>query len=280
MILHSPLSSRRGWLKTAGGLTAGAAFGGLGLLPNRARAAGAPTVLPIGDWLNAQGKSFGQVPPAANFIDWFSRLAQLHNAPTPAPYVATVDYAGLENKAFNNAFGTTIDQTNSSVFVQPLSDGSGNVSVRVLLHTRNANAWVIQLTNVVNGQLPPDFSNQLVSNPVLFGFRPYPNSSITPTGACLGDSFLDVTYITTPNHVNVDLVTFLSSPGLQSAAFRAQATGPLSAYFSALIGVPSGTPGRCTVSQTGLLATPANPNSRVALDGFPAEVIDLHPLRS
>jgi hypothetical protein len=280
MPAHSLLSSRRGWLKAAGGVAVGAAFGGLGLTPSRARAAATVTVLPIGGWLDAQGKSFGQVPPAANFIDWFSRLAQLHNAPTPAPYVATVDYAGLENKAFNNAFGTTIDQTNSKVFVQPLTDGSGNVSVRVLLHTRNANTWVIQLTNVVNGQLPPDFNTQLVSNPVLFGFRPYPNNSVAPSGVCLGDSFLDITYVTTPNNVNVDLVTFLSSPGLQRAAFRSQATGPLSPYFSSTNGVPLGTQGRCIVSETGLLDTPANTNSRVALDGFPAEVIDLHPLGS
>ncbi|WP_176380148.1 hypothetical protein [Paraburkholderia youngii] len=279
MHAHSFLSSRRGWLKAVVGVSAGAAIDGFGLLPRGAHAQGTSTVYPIQPWLAAQGQSFGQIPPSANFADWFSRLAPLHNAPMPTPLVATFDYAGLENKAFNNAFGTTIDTTNSKAMVQPLTDGSGNVQVRVLLYTKNANTWVIQLTNLPgNGQLPPDFSTQLVTNKELFGFRPYPSSSVTPTGVCLGDCFLDITYITTANNLWVDLVTFLSSPGLQRAAFRAQATGPLTPYYSSLYGVPQGTQGRCTVSETGLLDIQTNPNSRIALDGFPAEVIDLHPL--
>jgi hypothetical protein len=182
----------------------------------------------------------------------------------------------LENAKFGNAFGTTIDETNSKVFVTPLNDGSGNVSVRVLLYTKNANTWVIPLT-LENGKFPSNFADQLKTNPVLFGFRPYPNGGVTPVGVCLGDSFLDVTYVTTPDNLWVDLVTFLSVPGLQTARFRANASGPLSPYFSSIHGVPVGTQGICNVSQTGFLVKTTNSNSRIALDGFPAEVIDLHP---
>jgi hypothetical protein len=288
MTAHSLLPARRGWLKAAGGVAAGAALSHLGLLSRPARAAGTATVLPIANFLAGQGQSSGQVPPAANFLDWFSRIAQLRNAPTPPVYVATVDYAGLENQAFNNAFGTTIDQINSKVIVQSLTDGSGNVSVRVLLYTMNANTWVIPLT-VVDGQFPPDFSQQLITNGVLFGVRPYPNTSVSLAGACLGKSSLDITYITTPNNLFVDLATFATqtpSASLQSVGFHAQATGPLTPYYSSLYGVPQGTLGVCTVSQTGLIATAgtvsnagkARDNSRVTLDGFPAELIDLHPL--
>ncbi|MPW20479.1 hypothetical protein GCT13_27250 [Paraburkholderia sp. CNPSo 3157] len=264
---RSLLFSRRGWLKTAGGIAAGAAVGSLGLLPREATAA---TIYPIDSWLKAQGQFFGQLPPAANYADWFSRLATLHNAPTPPILLATVDYAGLANQFFN--FGTTIDYQNSQAIVQPLTDGSGNVSVHVLLYTHNANTWVIQLTGVVNGQLPPDFNTQLSTNPELFGVRPVTGASLS--GACLGDSFLDLTYVTTPGNLWVDLL----AANLQRVGFRSQATGPLTKYYSAQYGVPEGTLGRCAVSQTGLLAISTNSNSRVALDAFPAESVDLHPL--
>lgn len=277
---HSLLPSRRGWLKTAGGVTAAAALGTLGLVSGRARADGAATVLPIDGWLAKQGTAITcnvscQIPPTPDFVDWFSRISQLHNAPTPPAYAATVDYAGLENTyAFGKAFGTTIDTKNSKVIVQPLTDGSGNVQVRVLLYTQNANTWVIAL-HVVNGQFDPPFSVQLVNNDVLFGVR---DTSMPLSGACLGHSFLDITYITTPNQLFVDLVTFLTSPGLQSVNFRSQATGPFTPIYLSTNGLPKSTQGRCTVSQTGLLAISPNSSSRVHLDGFPAEVVDLRPL--
>jgi hypothetical protein len=54
------------------------------------------------------------------------------------------------------------------------------------------------------------------------------------------------------------------------AGFVGQATGPL----------PDGTPGFLQTRQTGLIATSliANPNSRVALDAFPAEKIIIQPI--
>jgi hypothetical protein len=284
MTAHSLLSSRRAWLKAAGGVAAGAALGGLGLPPSRAQAQGTATIYPIDGWLAAQGQSSGQVPPSKNFIDWTNREVALHHAPTPTPLVATIDYAGFEDKAFNYQFGTKIDKTNSLAMVQPLTDGSGNVSVRVQLYTNDANTWVIPLTLTfdANGNLQPPFNTQLVQNQVLFGFRPYPDSSVPLFGVCLGDSFLDITYIAPPYpNCWIDLETLLPpAPGLQRVAFRAQATGPLTPTYCDLHGLPRGTQGQCTVSETGLLALApsTNSHSRVYLDGFPAEMIDLHPL--
>ncbi len=67
-------------------------------------------------------------------------------------------------------------------------------------------------------------------------------------------------------HPGQELPSFLS--------FRSQADGELRAAF----GVPDGTPGRVEVVQTGLFfaASKANSTSRVALDAFPAESINLN----
>ncbi|SIT51156.1 conserved exported hypothetical protein [Paraburkholderia piptadeniae] len=277
---RSLLFSRRGWLKTACGVAAGAALGSLGLLSREARAQGSATIYPIDNWLNVQGTAINcsvtcQLPPTPDFVDWNSREVALHNAPTPPIYVATVDYADLENQhVFGGALGTKIDKQNSKVIVQPLSDGSGNVQVRVLLYTQNANTWVIPL-HLVDGVVTPSFGAQLLGNDVFFGLR---DASLPLSGACLGNSFLDVTYVTSASKPFVDLVTFLSTPGLQTANFRAQATGPFTPIYLSQNGLPSGTRGRCTISETGLLSVTSNSHSRVSLDSFPAEVIDLHPV--
>ena len=100
----------------------------------------------------------------------------------------------------------------------------------------------------------------------------------------LGNVFLDVLFVnTSPGAPLVDLGQLTSTsanssppPALQFIAFRAVAKGPLASTF----GVPAGTPGICTVSQSGLYATflATNPGSRVGLDAFPAELVDLHAL--
>ena len=278
--------SRRGWLKAAGLVGATAAFGGLSLLPRGVRAAGQATVHDIGEFLAAQGQNkcppLGtacQLPPVPDYVDFTSRFVALQNAPTPVPYVATFDYAGLANQFFfNGSLPTKIDHTNSAVMTQPLSDGS--TSVRVLLYTQQANTWVIKLSPIPSNQT--DFTTQLRTNSVLFGVRPCsvlcPSTPFTASDLALGDSFFDVTYIVPAGSpLMVDLVSFyLGAPAatLQHIGFRAQATGRLTSYFSAAPGAL----GRCTVSETALFATSAGSGSRVGLDAFPAETIDLRPL--
>ena len=288
MTEQSLLSSRRTILRTAGGIAAGAAISGLGLLnSNPARASGPVKIRPISDFLDVQGTFCAPnpepgggpgcylfVPPAPNF----SGFATVTNGQTTALF-GGLDYAKLADdycsKAFgiNNVFGTSIG-ANSTVLEEPLADGTARV--RVLLYTQHANTWVIRL------DLTSDVFPQIASKQELFGLRPpAPPQRLDLSRLAFGDSFYDIVFINTaPGAPLVDLIYLAgtaanaSPPALQFIAFRAQAKGPLTTAF----GVSAGTPGLCTVSQTGLNATSliANPKSRVAFDGFPAELVDLH----
>lgn len=279
MTAHSLSSSRRAILRTAGGIAAGAVIGGLSLLnSNRARASGPVTIRPILDFLNAQGKScvpnpyglpgcYLYVPPAPNFLGFSTR-----SAGESTGLFGAFDYAGLANKTFDNAFGTTIG-ANSMVTEQPLDNGTA--LVRVLLYTEHANAWVIRMTGspLLTDLTAQQYATEVANYPTLFGLRPQ-DAAVNLSGAAFGNSFFDIVFINTaPGAPLVDLIS-LAPPALQFIAFRAQAKGPLTAAF----GVPDGTPGLCAVSESGLIATSAvaNPKSRVALDAFPAELVDLH----
>jgi hypothetical protein len=201
------------------------------------------------------------VPPAPNFLGWSTVLADQTEA-----RFAGVDYAGLANTFFGNPFGTTMDGT---VIERPLADG--RAEVRVLLFTENANTWVIKLEDLLNPNV--DVLAQIASKPTLFGHRPQEGG-----GHALGQSSLELKFINSaPGAALPALIQLFNFPEtgqqLEFVGFNAQANGPLTAEF----GVPGGTPGRCMIRQTGLAATAlqAAPNSRVALDGFPAELIVL-----
>jgi hypothetical protein len=265
------LSSRRRFLTTASGSVAAASFGGLGLLTlPSASAAGAVQTRPIADFLSTQGTfcvpdGFGGcllfVPPAPNFIGWSTIFAgQTH------VLFAGVDYAGLANTFLGNPFGTTVDGT---VIERPLADG--RAEVRVLLFTENANTWVIDL------DLAGDVLAQIAGKPTLFGRRPQDGGA-----HALGKSTFEVRFINSaPGAALPDLVQVFNVPDagpavLEFVGFTSQANGPLTAQF----GVVEGTPGRCMIRQTGLNATylKAGPKSRVALDAYPAELIELRPV--
>jgi hypothetical protein len=243
-------------------------------------------IRPISDFLDVQGTFCAPnpeggpgcylfVPPAPNF----SGFATVTTGQTSALF-GGLDYAKKADdycsKAFGikNVFGTTIG-ANSTVLEEPLADGTARV--RVLLYTQHANTWVIKL------DLTTDIFPQIASTQAtLFGLRPpAPPQRLDPSSLAFGDSFYDIVFINTaPGAPLVDLIYLAgtaanaSPPALQFIAFRAQAKGPLTKAF----GVPGGTPGLCTVSQSGLIATSlvANPKSRVAFDEFPAELVDLH----
>ncbi|MPW22808.1 hypothetical protein GCT13_39925 [Paraburkholderia sp. CNPSo 3157] len=280
MTARSLRSSRRTILRASGGIAAGAAIGGLDLLnSNRARATGSVNIRPISDFLDVQGTfcapnpsggsgCFLFVPPAPNFLGFNTVTTNQTSA-----LFGALDYAGLANaycsKAFNvsNVFGTTIG-ANSTVIEEPLADGTARV--RVLLYTQHANTWVIKL-DLTTDTIPQIANTQ----PTLFGLRPpAPPQRLDLSRLAFGDSFFDIVFINTaPGAPLVDLIS-LAPPALQFIAFRARASGPLTAAF----GVPDGTPGSCNINQSGLVATSsvANPKSRVALDAFPAELVDLH----
>ena len=229
-----------------------------------ATAQGKTVQRPIQDFLDTQGSfcvddSAGGcllfVPPDPNFLGWNSEFDA-----TPVRF-AGVDYAGL---ALDDTYALGKEpQITGTVTERPLKDGSAEVTVR--LHTQNANVWVIEL----------DASNecatcleQIASKPTLFGHRP----AEVRTGAsqALGDSFLHVVFINSaPGAPLPDLIAIMNTPAIKFVAFHARAHGPLTAEF----GVADGTPGRCTITQTGLFKTKGQ---GVALeDSFPAEAINL-----
>lgn len=248
--------SRREFIRVAGGTAIAASVGGLGLLPAH-RATAATVQRPLSDFLNAQGtQSF---PPLFGPLPVFFFFTPGGGNPG-----AWIDYAGLA-APFLAGLGLSLGTSVSgSVTERPLADGRAEVTV--LLHTVNALAWV----------------QDLASGAPLFGSLPGEIAAAPVRSAlAVGESSAQFVFDNTaPGAPLPDLIAALifgqPPPGFQALtqSFRGRATGPLRPAF----GVPQGTPGELVVSQTGLLATAgiANPNSRVALDGFPAELVDLH----
>jgi hypothetical protein len=207
--------------------------------------------------LPGEGDGFLWVPPILNFNGW--------SDPKTAIFLSA-DYAGLAYRWLKNLgvdLGTTQD---GSITERPLKDGRAEVSV--ILHTRNALTWAL------DGN-----SGDFATGTLLFGCRaPDVLAGDTPA---VGDCTLQVKFINTaPGAPLPDLqeLFFCPAPGMESLtlSFTAQAKGPIRAAF----GLPEGTPGFLQTRQTGLLATAAkaNPNSRVALDSFPAEKIMIQPI--
>lgn len=227
--------------------------------------AGAAT-RPISDFLSTQGTyciddgaggCFIFVPPVANFVGW---------TVTGGSQVATVDYAGLANGSFDcdgigfpggtTSFGTTMDGT---IVERPLRDGRAEVTV--VLHSRNALAWV------ADGGVDGNFAG-----PLLFGNRVC--DVIAGAEPALVDSQLQVVFtIPARGAALPDLIKLFFAPDLGqeliSLAFRAQGSGELRSAF----GVADGTAGRLTIAQTGTLSRTRFGGATG--DGFPAELINL-----
>jgi hypothetical protein len=214
---------------------------------------------PIEDFLATQGTfcvddgaggCFLFVPPDPNFLGWTNDLD------SAVILFAGVDYAGLAN-AYAPAHAPAISGT---VTERPLADGRAEVTV--LLHTKNANAWVIEL------DLSGDVLAQIAGRPTLFGHRPADVLAGAPQA--LADSLLHVVFINSaPGASLPDLLQINGTPDLKFLAFSARADGPLTAEF----GVTEGTPGRCKITQTGLFMTQGQ--GLALQDAFPAENITL-----
>jgi hypothetical protein len=178
------------------------------------------------------------------------------------PLFAGVDYAGLAD-----AYGPGETPLMSGMVTErPLSDGRAEVTV--ILHTKNANAWVIDL------DLSGDVLDQIANKPTLFGHRPI--DVVSGATQALADSLLHVRFINTaPGAPLPDLVQLNNNPSslpgteLKLLAFSVSATGPLTEEY----GVPENTPGKCTIVQTGLI--PKAGQSRALADAFPVEDINL-----
>lgn len=214
---------------------------------------------PIEDFLSAQGTfcfddgaggCFLFVPPDPNFLGWNSELDA-----TPVRF-AGVDYAGLAD-AYP---GGNKPQISGTVTERPLKDGTAEITV--LLKTKNANMWVIDL------DLSGDLLDQIANKPTLFGHRS--DDVLAGESQALGDSVLHVVFINSaPGAPLPDLLQINGTPDLKFVAFSTNASGPLTSEF----GVAEGTPGRCTISQTGLFMTQGK--GKALEDSFPAEAINI-----
>jgi len=237
------------------------------------------TQRPLSDFLSTQGTyciddgsggCYLFVPPDPNFLGWSTNLSK-----SPI-YFAGVDYAGLAN-AYPSGNTPTFS---GNVTERPLPDGRAEITV--LLQTKGANIWVIQLDQ--NDQ--SIWGEQIAGTaPTLFGHRP--TDVLSGQGQTLADTNIHVVFINDyPGAPIPDLIQLNNFPDgnhpVKLLKFSAQAKGPLTAAY----GVPEGTPGKCTIIQTGLTEVQlkqlsdsfkgqAGAHSRVAFDAFPAENIDL-----
>ena len=212
-------------------------------------------IRPISDFVSTQGSTNIFIPPVPDYVGWTDN---------PLRQFASVDYAGLAAAYLVSNGGPNLGTTTSGTVVErPLRDGGAMVTV--ILRTTRANSWVVPL--------PGDIAN----DPLQFGYRAgdlLANPSLTPA---LSNSELKVSFRNTaPGAPLPDLVAFIlgnAGPGqeLRTLAFRSDGDGPLHALF----GVPEGTPGHLTVTQTGLLMTGFH---GATADAFPAERVDLHPI--
>jgi hypothetical protein len=245
------------------------------------------TQRPLSDFLSQQGTycvpdgsggCYLFVPPDPNFLGW----GTIYPAPPDYPYhergwlkksstvlFAGVDYAGLaanyENGLGTNLVEMKVPDITGTVTERPLPDGTAEV--RVVMHTRGANIWVIEL------DLADDVLDQVANKPTLFGHRP--RDVAAGAEPALADTLLNVVFIIDyPGAPLPDLVAINYNTEIEKfVAFNAQGKGPLA----------DGSLGRCQITQTGLFTVTAknfpqlylSSPSRVAYDYFPVENINL-----
>ncbi len=256
---------RRNFIKLVGITAAGAALGGAGLLlPRRAFAAPGAVQRPIADFVDKQGSMSTFVEPAPDYFGWISAFAK------PPVRAVSVDYAGLANEWIEFDSGGTISletTTDGSVTERALADGRAEVTV--VLHTKNALTYGFIYD-------PDSMANQFAFNDLVFGFRA--PDVVAGDEPALAESHLKVVFKNTePGAPLPDLLAALGAYGdplvgfeILSLSIRANATGPLREEF----GVPEGTPGRCILTQTGILLPLDGMGPGAVADGFPAERVE------
>ena len=244
---------------------------GLSRQPSHANAAiaGAVAILLVGMTTAAGGNapaSSVQIRPIADFLDAQGTLpvpAELHSLGWTDPKTvrfAQVDFTGLANKWIEGDSGGVMSlgtETEGKVIERRLPDGRAEVTV--LLHTKNALAWVVELESLVQPLDP--YSGYLV-------FGHHAQDVLDGADPALGESFLKWVFINTaPGAALPDLLAeIVVGPTVETImlSFEAHADGTLREAF----GVPDGTPGRVQITQIGLF--PPGKDAR-----WPAEHIRL-----
>jgi len=213
------------------------------------------TQLPLSDFLSAQGSTSDFFPPFPDYIAWTNN--------DPQTLFAAIDYTGSAGAYLAGHGGPVIaTQVTGSVSERPLDDGRAEVTVNVF--TKNALTWAVGL--------PGD----IAADPPLFGYRQTDLLADPSLKPALSNSEFHVTFTNTapgaplPDLVNAFILgNATAGQTLTTLSFRSTGTGPLRAAF----GVADGTPGRCEVSNSGILHTSSAQGALA--DGFPAEVVNL-----
>lgn len=237
--------------------------------------AGAIAILLLGMTAIAGGKAPGssvQIRPIEDFLDAQGTLpfpAELQSLGWTDPETvrfAQVDFTGQANKWIEEESDNRDDpislgtETEGKVIERPLPDGHAEVTV--LLHTKNALTWVVELESLVQPIDP--YSDYLV-----FGNRAL--DVLDGADPALGESFLKWVFINdAPGDPLPDLLAeIVVGPTVEMImlSFEAHADGTLREAF----GVPDGTPGRAQVTEIGLFP----PGKGATADGWPAEHINL-----
>ena len=221
-----------------------------------AAADGKAQQLPLSDFIAAQGTTMVFQPPNPDTLGWSGR-------PPTYPFLGFIDYTGLVNGAIVDLGGASLGTEVSGTFKKRDLAG-GKVEYTVDIHTTNAFAAMQP-----NG---PNFD----TDPYLFGNR----SQDVADGAtpAIGDCHFFFAWRANAGEPIVDAAQLVIGEVLPAGfellklSFRGTATGPI--HANAGLG-PEGTPGRLVISQTGIFHTSFQGATG---DGFPAEVVDLHPL--
>jgi len=211
--------------------------------------AGAQTVRrSVEEFVAAQGTYASTYwSPVGNHFPWSS-----------PDYFALIDYAGVANRWLiangGRDLGTTITGT---VTERPLKDGSAEISV--VLHTKNAMTLVSfpGVWRILPVEDRPLYMGATVQG-IMAGAEP-----------ALAECQLQARFtIVAPGAPLPDLQAPEAWVNMMQLSIRGCATGALHEAF----GVTEGTPGKCTIDQTGIF----HANWKGATeDGFPAEHIDL-----
>lgn len=219
-------------------------------------AAGSAQQLPLSNFLVAQGtQGAGFLPPTPDYLAWTGR-------PPDYLHLGQMDYAGIANTSLVAQGGVSVGTQVSGSFLRR-DIGGGKYEYEVDLHT----------TNAISFMLPNPPTNQ-ATDPLLFGARV--QDILKGAAPALGDCHFRFVWRENVGAFIPDafgLLTGVLPDGFElvEISFRGRAAGALHATS----GFGEGTSGELIISETGLFQTSFK---GATADGFPAEVVDLHPI--
>jgi len=257
-----------------GAVALGIAVGAVGISAT-ASAQGRTLQRPIGDFIAAQGSLPAPEGFTANFIGWIGK-----EPPGPPDGaltgIMTLDYAGLDASAVNDAFGPgTVREPkiDGAVVERELPGGQTNVKVRI--RTRDELAYVHHCAD-------PTDTNVCPAGEVAFGVSAEELlAGADPERTAYGSSSFELEYNVSrpPGDPMEDLIAlFFDGLAYDSLPIAVTFSGSAEGELREPSGCPEGTLGRAWTVQTGLILAGIHNGFKGALgDAFPAEWLEIRP---